>query len=264
MLKCQSSYAKTFLLYPNLKELHHEVFINLSLNEIQNYDSQTYFTNIISVLNDIVYASPEKEPIFNLFQILFEEIIFVALRNPGPTYVILKCVGDILKKYDLKHHFNCNIDIFNLMVQLVEYIKNHERTHNHTQTTKIEACFYILQHYLHNNLDKIDFFGQNLGLVKEILEEGVFKVPLNAQEGPKYQTNENLKAAFNTLALLGKSERNFIAIANYLMAIHNTGIWRNSKNSSWALYANIKRRSHKYAGLKNLGCSKILTFLTHN
>lgn len=261
ILKADQRFYRDFLEYPNLRELFMIVFINHSLEKCDLYDPQIAYINL---LNDVLEAlrtapSPGKEIGNTLFKIVFEEMVFTALRSQYVAYYILKFIADTLSKYDLKKHFDCDLNIFNLMKELVEHIKSQEATVNNLQDIKEEACFYILQQYLQMNPTKIQYFGQDLGLVEEILAKGIFQVPsLDRKQGPKYTSKNVVKKAFDMLSMLSRNEKNFETVVNFLLPIHRMGIWRNFKMSSWALSANIKRRSYQYAGLKNLGCSKYI------
>ena len=144
------------------------------------------------------------------------------------------------------------------MVQLIQLIKSYQGDSiSSVQENKIQACFYILKHHLINCQEQLEYFGQDLGLINEILSEGIFKTSTaNEQEEPKYQSREMMKEAFETLSVLSRNEKNLITIIDFLLPIHQKSVWRSGKSSSWALSANIKRRCQKYSGLKNLGCSK--------
>jgi len=249
----------TFLEYPHLRELFIQVYIKLAHEEVNNYEGQEGFSEFLFKIFETVCTSQNKEACSGLFKLIFEEIIFLALRNPEPAFIILRFVLDFLDKYNLKTDFNCDIEIFNTMIQFTDFIKSLQRSHNQTQEIKTEVCFSILERYLLGNPDKSDFFGQDQGLVKEILTEGIFKVPsFDGQDGPKYQSKDLKTAAFAMLALLGTTQKNFSTIVDFLLPIHQTGIWRSAKPTAWNLSANIVRRTHKYAGLLNLGCSKLL------
>jgi len=238
------------------------IFINLTLDNSNNFEGQNAF---VSFLNDTIEVlgrlSPsEKKQGEVLFQLIFEDMIFAVLKSQCMSYSILKFVADFLYKYNLKIHFQCDLNIFNIMTELVQYIKHHQQhlaASKNMEELKIEACFYILQQYLQNNQSYLQFFGQDLGLVSEILSNGVFKLPsLDKSQAPKYTSKSLIKRAFDMLSLLCMNEMNFTSAIDFLHAIHILGIWRNSKPSSWNLYSNVKRRSLQYSGLKNLGCSK--------
>lgn len=266
-LQINPTLHTTFLTYPNLRELFIQVYIKSVHEESSQFDGQEAFNLLLFSIFDKLRASEDKQLGTDMFKFIFEELIFLALRTPEPAFIILRWIGDFFDKFDLKEDLGCDINVFNIIIKLVDFIKNCERSLKHTQSIKIEACFFILDRYLLNNRSKetFDFFGQDQGLIAEILNEGIFKVPsYDGQDGPKYQSKELKATAFSTLALLGETQRNFNTITSILLPIHQAGVWRSAKETSWNLTANIKRRSHKYAGLVNLGCSKnLIRFYTY-
>ena len=258
MIKVDSSFCQTFLLYPNLKNLYMEIFVNLC-NENQPNEPQDHFAEFMNVVFNTLLDLPEKQLSTKLFKILFENIAFAALESPKPTLFILKYLAEFLKKYDLQKQFACSIDINSFISQIVEYIKNYKTPQSQLSDTKIEACFFILKRYGCKNLDELEQFGQTQGLVSEILSQGLLKSPSeNTLDKPKYQTQRLTSLAFENLSLLSKSEKNFRAIIKFLLSIHANGIWRSYKYSSWSLSTKVKKRVTPYSGLKNLGCSNFL------
>ena len=259
MLKANPLYFRDFLQYQTLQELFRALFINSTLENCQHHDAQNVFipflTDEIEILK--IASSEDRKLGSRLFQILLEEMIFMALRSQCVAYVILQFIGDNILKHDLRQQFDCDINVFDIMKELVDYIKRQEPIGNNLHEIKVELCFYILCQYLQTNPNKIYYFGQNLNLVEEILSRGIFKVP-TLERGPrsKYNTKGIMKKALDMLSLLSKNEKNFSDVITFLLPIHKTGIWRNNKPSSWSLSATIKKRSHRYSGLKNLGCSK--------
>jgi len=252
--------CQDFLNYGQLTELFMSLFINATLDNSSQFDGQNYFVGFLNELIETLgrLPSPQKKQGEILFKLIFENMIFAVLKSQCMSYALLKFVADFLSKYNLKHHFECDLDIFNIMTELVQYIKHqqHLPTGKNMEELKIEACFYILQQYLHRNQHYLQFFGQDLGLVSEILSNGIFKIPsLDKSQAPKYTNKTLIKRAFDMLSLLSMNEANFTSAINFLHVIHILGLWRNCKPSSWNLYAHIKRRSIEYSGLKNLGCT---------
>lgn len=257
ILKSNDNYHDTFLRYSELENLLIEIFMKLPHEEAINCECQENFINILSLCFKTLQKSSQKQIASHLFTLLFDDIFFRALNSHAPNFIILRFLGDVLSQYDMKNDFDCDIDVLNIMIQVSNSIKNHQRIKGHLSDTKLVVCFGILRKFLEKNTHQIEFFGQEQGLVYEILSQGILKAPtINGQDGPKYQGKSSLvQPAFELLLLLGKDQTNFKTITNFLLPIHKKGIWRNSKYSSWFLCANIKKRTHKYAGLKNLGCT---------
>jgi len=255
LLKSNHNHYQVLLCYPELKNLLTQVFLKLPHEEVPLYENQESLSKVLSLsFQTLQKSSQQQNTLLDLLNLLFEDIFFKALGGSGPSYVILKFLGNILNEYDLKTDFGCDIDVLSIMIQVANFIKNHQRGKGYVYETKLGICFSMLQKFLERNPDQISFFGQKQGLVQEIMTQGIFK-----EDGPKYQNKANLvHQAFELLALFAKDQTNFKAISDFLLSIHREGIWRSNKPSSWFISANIKRRSHKYAGLKNLGCSKIL------
>ena len=110
----------------------------------------------------------------------------------------------------------------------------------------------------------IQYFGQNLHLVEELLINCIFKTPFDDDKiGPKCTSNGAITLAFRLLSLLGKNSENLKFIVEYLYPLLTTSTWRNSKISNWTISANDKRRNSDYVGLKNMGCINII-FLSIN
>jgi len=259
MLKYNLNFCKTFLLYPNLKNLYTEIFINLC-NEGQINDFQGHFAQFMNVLFDALQNFPEKQLSTKLFKILFENIAFAALESPKPTIFILRYLAEFLRKYDLQKQFSCSIDISTFITEIVQYIKSYQTSQSHLNESKIEACFVFLKRYLENNPDRLEQYGQTQGLISEILSQGLFKPPSHDNiEKPKYQTPNLIKRAFENLTLLANNEKNFKTIIKFLLSIHENGNWRSYKYSSWNLSTKVKKRVTPYSGLKNLGCSKLFS-----
>ena len=265
MLLVDLQIYQDFIKYKNLKELLTSLYINQALENHQNYDGQYAFKSllydILNILNQV--SNEEKKNAEPLFQLLFEDILFLALRGQCASYIILKFFADFLNKYDLKKSFECDLNIFNVMNELVGYIKSQEFATKNLFETQMDACYYIIYQYLQANQDELQYFGQDLGLVEEILQVGIFQAPsLDRTQRPKY-TNKNLiKKAFDMLSLLSRNENNLVSIINFLSPIHRRGIWRKRKKASWNLSSNVKRRTYQYAGLKNLGCSNKVCLIT--
>lgn len=258
VVRNQKNFCKTFLLYPYLKELCYEIFINLSSEEFpSSSDMQDSFHIFLNVVLENVQNLPEKKCSSKLFQILLEQITFEAIESTKPAFKTLKVTAGLLKSYDLKKQFDCSIDIFQLMVKIVGYIVGFHPTRNKHKEPKLEACFFIIYRYLEHNEEKLEHFGQEEGLIEEILANGIFKVPTqNKKEKPKYQLKTLITIAFQTLTLLAKDERNLKSIIKFLLPMHMTNTWRGQKYASWALSSNNKKKTVNFAGLKNLGCSK--------
>jgi len=258
LLKANHNHYQALLRYPELENLLTQVFLKLPHEETPHYEGQESFAKALSLLFQILRKSSQKQNSLTLLSLLFEDIFFKALDSSGPSYIILKFLSSILNEYDLKTDFGCDIDVLSIMIQVANLIKSHQQGKGFVYETKLGLCFFMLQKFLERNPDQISFFGQEQGLVQEILTQGVFRVPnINGEDGPKYQNKSNLVQAFELLAVFAKDQTNFKTISDFLLSIHCEGIWRGNKPSSWFISANIKRRSHKYAGLKNLGCSKI-------
>jgi hypothetical protein len=258
LIKMDNSFCRTFLDYEHLKELFEEIFINMVSDDNPYHETQTHFAAFMSFLLDILKAFDEKQESSKLFDILFNYMIFAALKSKRAAFSILKHIGEIISKYDLNEHFNCDLNIFDIMKSLVDFMKSYKKSDSSMEEYKIEACIYMLNQYLYNNQDKLRYFGQDLGLVHEILANGLFKVPtLDRTHGPKYQVKGLINRAFSLLSLLGRDNDNLLEIKKFLMPIHEKGIWRQNKPSAWRLNANIKRRKHQFAGLKNMGCSNM-------
>jgi len=259
-LSANQDFCQEFLNYHQLPQLFMSLFINVTLDNNNAFDGQNAFVSFLNELCETLGRLPseQKKQGEILFRLIFENMIFAVLKSQCMSYIILKFVADFLCKYNLKHHFECDLDVFNIMTELVQYVKHQQNlaTSKNMEELKIEACFYILQQYLQRNQNYLHFFGQDLGLVSEILSNGVFRLPsLDKSQVPKYTSKSLIKRAFDMLSLLSMNEMNFTVAINFLHGIHILGIWRNCKPSSWNLYAHIKRRTIQYSGLKNLGCS---------
>jgi len=257
MLKSNSNYHETLLRYPELDNLLLEVFIKLPREEAMNFECQEAFTKILSLSFEALQQSSQKHIASHLFTLLFDDIFFKALNSNAPNFIILRFLGGILSEYNMKNDFDYDIDVLNIMIQVSNFIKNYQRGKGNLSETRMSVCFDILKNFLEKNTDQIEFFGQEQGLVSEILTQGILKAPtINGEDRPKYQGKNNLfEPAFQLLLSLGKDKSNFKTIKNFLLPIHQKGIWRKSKYFSWLLSGNIKKRTHKYAGLKNLGCT---------
>jgi len=211
----------------------------------------------MNVVLETVQNLPDKKHSSKLFQILLEEITFEAIESTKPAFRTLKVTAELLKTYDLKKQFDCSIDIFQLMVKIVKYIIGFHPSRNKHKEPKLEACFFIIYRYLEHNQERLEHFGQGEGLIEEILENGIFKLPTqNKKEKPKYQLKTLITIAFQTLTLLAKNERNLRSIMKFLLPMHMTNTWRGRKYSSWMLSSNSRKKTVNFAGLKNLGCSK--------
>jgi len=265
LIKMDNGFCRVFLDYERLQELYEEIFINLIPDDNQYYETHNHFGVFMTFLLDILKGFEEKVDANRLFNILFNHMIFGALNSKKGAFFILRTIGEIISKYNLAQDFNCDLNIFDIMKSLVEFMKQHNKSENILEDYKIEACLYILHHYLCNNQDKLRYFGQELGLVHEILYNGLFKVPsLDRTDGPKYHTKTLVNKAFLILPLLGRDHENLLEIKKILMPIHEKGIWRQNKPSAWGLTSNVKRRKFQYAGLKNMGCSNYLSLMSFN
>jgi len=259
VLQIDLQLYKELLNYHYMKELLISLFINQKLESHQNYDGQSAFRSLLFEVLNILNQIPgeEKKESKLLLNLLFEEIIFLALKSQCASFVILRFFGELLYKFDLKRNFECDLNIFDIMTKLVQIMRSKDFATKNIFEIQIEVCYYIIFQFLETNQNKLQYFGQDLGLVEEILEIGVFQAPfLDRKQGPKYGNKNLIKKAFDVLSLLSRNEKNLISIINFLSPIHKRGIWRKKKKTSWNLSSNIKRRSYQYAGLKNLGCSK--------
>lgn len=261
-VRTQKNFSKTFLVYPHLKELFYEIFINLSNEDFPScQEIQSSFQVLMNVVLETVQNLPDKKYSSKLFQILFEEITFEAIESTKPALRVLRVTAELIKTYDLKKQFDCSIDIFQLLVKIVAYIISFHPTRNKHKEPKLEACFFIIHRYLEHNQERLEYFGQDEGLIEEILANGIFKLPTHdKKEKPKYQSKTLITIAFQTLQLLAKNDRNLKAIIRFLMPMHMTNIWRGRKYSSWVLASNGRKKTVNFAGLKNLGCSKNIDF----
>ncbi|RZJ99797.1 MAG: hypothetical protein EOO43_25820, partial [Flavobacterium sp.] len=256
-LTANQEFCKEFLAYDQLQQLFMSLFINVILENLNASEGQHHFVLFLNELIETLGSGPDtqKKQGEILFKLIFEDMIFAVLKSQCMSYSLLKFVAEFLYKYNLKQHFDCDLNVFNIMTELVQYIKHqpYHTTSKSMEELKIEACFYILQQYLQRNQNYLQFFGQELGLISEILSHGIFRpLSLDRSQGPKYTSKSLIKRAFDNLSLLCMNEANFTAAISFLRGIHTLGIWRNCKPSSWNLYAHIKRRSSRYAGLKNL------------
>jgi len=250
MLYLDDKFCNAFLLYPNLKNLYLEVFINLP----QAGTAQEHFKGLMKTFLGIFKNAPEKQLSNRMFKILFESLPVAAIESPKPATMALKYLTEILTEFDLKKDFGCSIDISFLISQITNQSKKLSE-----DESKIIASFNLLFQYLNNNENIIETLSEaSLELAQELLTKGLFGVGDNREiYKPKYNSKDLVELAFKLLALLTENDKCFRYVTDRLVKIHQEGVWRKHTYSSWNLSSSkLKKKNLVYAGLKNLGCSK--------
>ena len=249
-------FCNAFLLYPNLKNLYFEIFINLPQTDTDTSQVQEHFKGFMNTFLGVLKNTPEKQLSNRMFKILFENLPVAAIESPKPATVALKYLAEILSEFNLKKDFDCSIDISFLISQITNQSKKLSE-----DESKIADSFTLLWQYLSNHESTVETLPEaSLELAKELLTKGLFGIGANEEIcKPKYHSRDLVDLAFKILALLTKNTQCFKFVGDQLVKIHHEGIWRKHTYSSWNMSSSkSKRKTLVYSGLKNLGCSKYL------
>lgn len=187
-----------------------------------------------------------------------------ALLKQENSDVFFKLISDIIAlgvKDIAKEVFN----IDDVLSKLVGYIKNESIGEINAQEPNgvlAEILRTVRLIFLKHDKKGILCY-QYRELVKELLQNSFFRIEKalthRTIRSPKYKSLETRSAAFKLLSTLARGyDENLLDITTFIAPLHTKASWRTNRHRDWYLMPNetVKSRTG-YAGLKNLGCSKI-------
>jgi len=194
--------------------------------------------------------------------LLLQKTLEKALMKEERSDVFFRLISNTISQLDIGDVSKESLNLDNLLNQLAGFVENRkpvEKSQKENDAVLI-GILQVLRALFIKFPEKTKYYGQDRGLVRELLHKCLFEMPKeaikNAVPPPKCKSFHSRQAAFNLLlALAAKCDENLLEIIHFVMPIHVEGPWRTKRYVDWHITAKDNEKSLTgYVGLKNLGC----------
>lgn len=248
---------------------HLESLLNVGLLESNNgYLKEKLSNGLLSLFTKFSESNLSTKPHQFFIPLLLQKTLDNALLKEERSDVFFRLISNTISNLDIGDISKESLDVDHLMDRLthvIEHRKPVEKSAKENDAVLI-GILQVLRALFLRFPEKCKHYGQNRGLVKELLHNCLFEMPKNADKSsippPKCKSYQSRQAAFRLLlALASQCNENLHETIQFIAPIHIEGHWRTKRYHDWYITAKENEKSLTgYVGLKNLGCSKLFIF----
>ena len=244
---------------------HLESMINVGLLESDNGHLKDKLSNgLLNLFTKFSESSLPRKPHQFFIPLLLQKTLDNALLKEERSDVFFRLISNTISNLDIGDISKESLDVDHLMDRLtnvIEHRKPVEKSAKENDAVLI-GILQVMRALFLRFPEKAKYYGEDRGLVKELLHNCLFEMPKNVDKNttppPKCKSYHSRQAAFRLLlALASQCNENKSEIIQFITPIHVEGHWRTKRYHDWYITAKENEKSLTgYVGLKNLGCSK--------
>jgi hypothetical protein len=242
--------------YPSLEKLLSVGLIEVENKELKNKLAHGFLTLLAYLQMEDINPRPHQF----FVPIMIQKTLLVALNKQDRSDIFFNLLSNIMNHVNVSQ---CNMDVNAIINNLVDFIKNRKPVEitQKDHDIVLNGILNLLTRLFNRFPDKSERYGQEKGLVSELLEKCLFEIPRRPDRkkipGPKCKNFNTRSSALRLLGELSKSSyKNLESVSAYILPIHKNGKWRTKRSVDWYITPKENEKSSTgYVGLKNLGCS---------
>jgi hypothetical protein len=250
---------------------------SLIVNGVIKTDNMTLKTRMMQGLqNIIIWSQPPaalKENLSFFLPLLLSDKIFgEVFKNEERCSAMMKLIFTLIEQSQIEFLAEMKLDINSLLKRLADIVRERKPVERSAKDSDhlLSGVLSLLRSLFSLYPGKRRIYGQDLGLVKELLNNCLFEVKLRNKKkgvpGPKCKSHNTRSAALRLLVVLCKDcAENMREVLEYLIPFHKHAQWRTKRYNDWNIQPKTNEKSATgYVGLKNPACSKKLLSYMYN